>query len=117
VSRPPTYGGLTAASEQAWDLVRRDELARLLFDAVRSAPREVVLNLSGTTVVDGESVSTILQCAARLRARGGGLVVVVSSPPALRILDAAGLTGDVPVFETVAAACSGTVPAPGGDLV
>lgn len=88
----------------AWDLARRDELAGLLFGAVRSAPRQVVLDLTAVEVVDCESIAMIQNCAERLRARGGGLSIVVRSREVARILDASGLAGTVPFFETVDAA-------------
>ena len=89
----------------AWDLARRDELASLLFDVVRSAPQQVVLDLTETEVVDCESIAMIQNCAERLRARGGGMSIVVPCRAAGRILDASGLAGTVPFFQSVDDAC------------
>ncbi|HEY3529719.1 MAG TPA: STAS domain-containing protein [Nocardioides sp.] len=88
----------------AWDLSGRDELAALLFGVVRSTPQHVVLDLTDAAVVDCGCIAMIGHCAQRLRVRGGAMSIVLPSPAARRILDASGLAGAVPFFDTVDAA-------------
>jgi MFS superfamily sulfate permease-like transporter len=90
----------------SWDLARREELAGLLFDLVRS-PRDVIVDLREAGLLDHASVEMVWQCAERLRTRGCALAVVTASAATLLLLEASGIPGDVSVCETVEAArCS-----------
>jgi anti-anti-sigma factor len=96
----------------AWDLARRDDLAALLFDVVKTTPQQVVLDLSEADLIDARSMAMIEQCAARLRSRGGDLSLVVSTRAIHLVLEAVGLTESVAVCASVEEAEALLRPAP-----
>jgi anti-sigma B factor antagonist len=78
-----------------------------LDDVVANPACRVVVDLAGLEFCDSIGLSSFVDAHRRCSAGGGFLRLAAPTPFLLRVLAVVGLLGQVPVYDTVAAACAG----------
>lgn len=73
--------------------------------------QHVVLDLAGVDYLSSAGLRVLLTAAKRVQQRQGKLVLAAPATQVAQILDMAGFTAIIPVFETVKQACDSLVPA------
>jgi anti-anti-sigma factor len=86
------------------------ETDRRLAALVAAGARLVVLDLSGVEYVSSAGLRVFLSAAKRLQQAQGKLVLASPTPQARQVLDMAGFSALIPVFDTSAAAAASLAP-------
>jgi anti-anti-sigma factor len=73
------------------DISTKDSLAAWIAHAALLDDRDVIVDLSGVTFMDGSTVSAIVEAARRLAAASQSLVLRSPSPSALRVIEICGV--------------------------
>jgi sulfate permease, SulP family len=97
VDGPLFYANATNVKEHIVDLLGKAE----------PRPPAVVLDLSGNTELDVQTVDTLSELSQALAKDGVELRLAAVRAPALELLERAGLTGRIPILPTLDAAVSG----------
>ncbi len=97
VDGPLFYANATNVKEHVVDLLGNAE----------PRPPAVVLDLSGNTELDVQTVDTLSELSQALAKDGVELRLAAVRAPALELLERAGLTGRIPILPTLDAAVSG----------
>lgn len=79
---------------------------------VESGARQLVLDLSGVDYISSAGLRALLSAAKLAQKAGGKLVLAAAQPEARKILDTAGFSSLVPIFETTDQACSSFMQSP-----
>jgi anti-sigma B factor antagonist len=93
----------------SWDVVEIEgemdlRVAPAVVDVHQSDPWQVVFDLHGVTFMDCSGLSALLLAKQRAGSAGGCVRVAARSGPVLRLLRLTDTEGDLPSFDTVAAA-------------
>lgn len=75
------------------DLYAAPQLDDELSHAINQGATRLIVDLASATFIDSSVLSVLLRAAARLRARGGEIVVACGQPPVCRAFDVSGLNG------------------------
>ena len=86
------------------DAATASETDRRLASFVSAGARRIVLNLSGVDYVSSAGLRVLLAAAKRLQQAQGKLVLADPTPQTRQILDMAGFSALIPVFDTAEAA-------------
>ncbi len=115
-SRPGTFGlpgdgpaggtegiaVVTAAAEI--DITNAEQLRSALLRAAAKGPGTLVVDMTRTRFCDSAGLHTLIAAHKRARAEGHQLLLVISSPPVLRLLALTGVDRVIPHFTTLAGA-------------
>jgi anti-anti-sigma factor len=105
------HGNLTILQAQGrLDASSAPEADRCLAAVVAGGARQVVLDLSGVEYVSSAGLRALLSTAKRLQQAQGKLVLASPTPQTKQLLDMAGFSALIPVFDTVAAASTSLAP-------
>jgi anti-sigma B factor antagonist len=82
------------------DLVSSRGLASRLGEVAGETGRSAILDLSRVTFMDSVGLGVVLKAANRFHRQGKRLVIVAPPGPVRRLLDFAGVSGRLTLFET-----------------
>ena len=86
------------------DYSGRDALEKVLADALATARRGLVADLTEVDFCDSSSLQTLLATSAAARGDGTGFALAGAGRAATRPIDLLGLSAELPVYATVDAA-------------
>lgn len=89
------------------DVYTAPRLREQLLELARSGAQTVVTDLSGVTFVDSTGLGVLVSGLKRFREAGGDLLLVVTQPQILKVLEITGLTTVFSIHETADAALAG----------
>jgi anti-anti-sigma factor len=92
------------------DATTATDTDRRLAAMVAAGARQLVLDLSGVEYVSSAGLRVFLSAAKRLQQAQGKLVLASPTPQTKQILDMAGFSALIPLFDTLAAACASLAP-------
>jgi anti-anti-sigma factor len=91
----------TIAPKGALDLGTSRELQVRLAELAGEGGLEAILDLSGVTFMDSIGLGVVLKAASRFHRQGKRLLIVAPAGPVHRILEFAGVSDRLPVFDSV----------------
>ena len=91
----------TVAPVGALDLGTARGLQSRMAELAGESANQAILDLSGVTFIDSVGLGVVLKAASRFHRQGKRLLIVAPEGPVLRILEFAGVTGRLPVVDTV----------------
>lgn len=86
------------------DALSAPELDEYIEVVVAQEPAVVILDLSGVDFMDSSGLGMCIKSRKRVRDAGGEMLLVVTTPRVMRVLEITGLNQSIPVASSVPAA-------------